>query len=154
MRPGISITGAQRPGATATDTPSATATQEQTVNNRNYTAEELSSAWNAFIAANPTRHILINTMQSAQPQPVEGNKHLYTATVQSEYQANVLQEALHEITNSLHNALGNNALRIEVKINQGAPPIHTLNNREFLATLLADIPELQLFIDDFKLKLQ
>ncbi len=116
-----------------------------------YTHGQLLEAWKAFIGANPTERVLVNAMLSSEPQPKVGD--VYTVTVFNEFQFDAFQKAMPRLMAHIHGALRNNGVSLEIRINEGVMPRHTLNDRDFLKEMAESNPMLRKYIEGFKLKL-
>ena len=99
--------------------------------------------------ANPTRHILVNTMRSSFPAPKETGG--YKMMVENEKQREEMMEVMPELLKYLRDTLANDTVEIEVELNQGEASPHTWNERQVLAHILEHNPSLKGFMDDFKL---
>lgn len=155
--PAVSIrTGARRTEAMPTQTASNDAADAQKTGPRDeaYTGEALAGAWDAFAAARPKMHILVNTMRASHPVAVADKPHRYTVTVENEMQRDMLQQCMHELTQWLRDSLSNDAIAIELTINTGETARHTWNDREVYARLLEEQPGIKRLADDLKLTLQ
>lgn len=119
--------------------------------NESYSHEQLVDAWKAFISANGKEHVLVNAMLSSEPK--QKSPDVYEVTVFNEFQHEAFQKAMPRILAHLQGALRNSKVRIEVKINQGAMPRHTLNDRDFVKEMAESHPMLKKYIEGFKLKL-
>ena len=116
-----------------------------------YTLEQLNRAWDTYIAAHPTEHILVNTMRAGRPVIVEGNS--LKMLVENEIQQATVTEAMLSILQHLRDTLANDRITLVTEINQGAASPHTWNEREVLAHMVENTPALRDFIDDFKLSI-
>lgn len=116
-----------------------------------YSAEQLKGAWESYIASHPKEHVLVNAMMSGFPQPKGGD--VYEVTVFNDFQREAFERSMADILNHLHGRLGNDMVRIEVRVNEGAPPRHTLNDRDLLKEMSENNPMLRKYIEGFKLKL-
>ena len=114
-----------------------------------YTPEQLNSAWQSYIKAHPTSHILINTMRASCPSPMEG--HTYRVMVENEKQREEMISAMPSILSTLHDATSNDHIMITVEINQGEASPHTWNERQVLNHMVENNPGLRDFIDDMQL---
>ena len=114
-----------------------------------YTPEQLNSAWQSYIKAHPTSHILINTMRASFPSPMEG--HTYRVMVENEKQREEMMSAMPSILSTLHDATSNDHIMITVEINQGEASPHTWNERQVLNHMVENNPGLRDFIDDMQL---
>lgn len=116
-----------------------------------YTREQLNKAWQAYMSAHPTEHILVNTMRASFPSQIEGDS--YKIMVENEMQRNVFDHAAPELLKFVRDAIKNDRFAISVEINQGEASPHTWNEREVLSHMIENIPELRGFIDDLGLTL-
>ncbi len=124
---------------------------QQEIRETPYTREQLNKAWQAYMTAHPTEHILVNTMRASFPAPVEGDS--YKIMVENEMQRNVFDQAAPELLRFVRDAIKNDRFSISVEINQGEASPHTWNEREVLGHMIDNIPELRSFIDDLGLTL-
>lgn len=116
-----------------------------------YTDEQVLKAWNDFMAQHPTEHILVNTMRAGQPVNIGADT--YEVVVANPGQIELMQTEMPKILSHLHNAVANDNINISLKINEGEAPAHTWNEREVLGHMVATMPKLRSFIEDFKLTL-
>ena len=114
-----------------------------------YTREQLNGAWQKFMDANPTRHILVNTMRSSFPTPKETGG--YKIMVENDKQREEMVETMPVLLGYLRDSLSNDTIEIEIELNQGEASPHTWNEREVLAHILENNPSLKGFMDDFQL---
>lgn len=119
--------------------------------NEPYTREQLHKAWQKFMQAHPTEHILVNTMRASFPAPQEG--HTYKIMVENDMQRQTVEHAFPELLRSVRDDLSNDHFSLVVEINQGAASPHTWNEREVLNHMVENIPALRGFIDDLGLTL-
>ncbi len=117
--------------------------------NEPYTREQLNKAWQNFMQAHPTEHILINTMRASFPAPQEG--HTYKIMVENEMQRQTVELAFPALLQAVRDELSNDHFSLTVEINQGAASPHTWNEREVLNHMVENIPALRGFIDDLGL---
>lgn len=117
--------------------------------NGQYSREQLNKAWQDFIKAHPTEHILINTMRASFPAPVEG--HNYKMMVENEMQRGVMEQIAPDLLKFVRDALENDSFTLTVEINEGAASPHTWNERDVLRHMVENIPALRGFIDDLGL---
>lgn len=100
--------------------------------------------------ANPTRHILVNTMRASFPSPTD-TEHVYRIMVENDKQREEMLAAMPSIHSYLRSRLLNDRVTIEIELNQGEASPHTWNEREVLAHMLKNNPALKGFMDDFHL---
>lgn len=149
-------TGGRRQEAASAQTGKAEAAAPQKTGPRNeaYTPEALASAWDAFAAARPKMHILVNTMRASHPAAEADKPHRYMVTVENEMQRDMLLQCMNELTQWLRDSLSNDSVTIDLNINQGETARHTWNDREVYARLLEEQPGIKRLADDLKLTLQ
>jgi len=116
-----------------------------------YTIEQLNSGWQAFMKANPTYHILVNTMRASYPSLVEG--HTYRVMVENDKQREELETHMQSILSTLRDATANDHIRITIEINQGEASPHTWNEREVLQHMVEQNPDMRDFIDSLQLSI-
>lgn len=116
-----------------------------------YSREQLNKAWQDFIKAHPTEHILINTMRASFPAQISG--HSYKMMVENEMQQNVMDQTMPQLLGFVRNAIGNDNFTLTVELNQGAASPHTWSEREVLGHMVENIPDLKEFMDDLGLTL-
>ena len=147
----FSISG-NSPAAAETSSPGIPGAAAQTAPQRseNYTREQLNQGWQEFMNANPTRHILVNTMRASFPAPTD-TPHIYRIMVENDKQREEMLAAMPSILSYLRARLLNDRVSIEIELNQGEASPHTWNEREVLAHMLKNNPALQGFMDDFHL---
>lgn len=155
--PGISI---HTPIKKTADRQAETTIQQQssadsaTADNTPISADALKHAWEAYIDAHPKAHILINTMRSSCPVANDPQRPwALGVTVENDIQRHEMENAMHELLSHLRSSLSNSLITIDIAINQGAPPRHTLNDRELLANIVERYPGVKRFVDGFRLKL-
>ena len=127
-----------------------TAAQQAAQRTGSYTREQLNQGWQDFMNANPTRHILVNTMRASFPSPTD-KEHVYRVMVENDKQREEMLAAMQAIHSHLRSLLLNDSVTIEIELNQGEASPHTWNEREVLVHILNNNPALQGFIDDFHL---
>lgn len=148
--PGISIRPSHS-AAPATDTPAVSQQAPSTVHDQPFTIEQVNTAWEAFISAHPSEKILINTMRAGGIQ-ITGDNTL-TTTVQSPLQQELVSENMPRIIEFLRSQLSNDHVTLQVTVNQGEAAPHTWNEREILAHLVDESPQVRQFIERYDLKL-
>jgi len=116
-----------------------------------YTIEQLNSGWQSFMKANPTCHILVNTMRASYPALVEGDT--YRVMVENEKQREEMETHMTSILSTLHDATSNDNIRIVIEINQGESSPHTWNEREVLQHMVEHNPEMRDFIESLQLSI-
>lgn len=153
--PGISIrrqTGASD-GRNAADAASEAPQGPSAVRTETYTPQDIAAAWNGFISLYPKEHILINTMRSCMPAQREGAQQgCHFILVENDIQRELVLDAMPRLLPHMQNSLRNDMFTLEVDINTGAPPRHTLNDREFLTSMIEQNPVIKKYIETFHLK--
>lgn len=124
-----------------------------TVRTEAYTPQDIAAAWNGFITLYPKEHILINTMRSCMPVQREGAQQgCHFILVENDIQRELVLDAMPRLLPHMQNSLRNDMFTLEVDINTGAPPRHTLNDREFLSSMIEQNPVIKKYIETFHLK--
>ncbi len=134
--------------------PAATQQQESqpqvaTKRNQPFPLSAFESAWDTYIATHPKSHILINTMRAANP--THKGDGLFSLTVENEIQHDLMEKSMSDILKFMRDSLSNDTIQFEISINQGSGSKYTLNDRELVAEMVKESPELKKFISDFKL---
>ena len=118
----FSITGRNAANGAANATPGQGTSATQ-LRDAKYTVEQLNAGWQAFMKANPTYHILVNTMRASYPALVEG--HTYRVMVENEKQREELETHMQPLLATLRDATANDHISIIIELNQGeASPPH------------------------------
>ncbi len=150
--PRISIrhgVGKPATSASGSTTPQEASHEEQ---HRQFTAQELASAWAEYAAAHPSEHILVNTMRASEPSaPDPAKPEALVMTVENEAQSEYVGAAMADLLAHLRSRLGNTAITLTVNINAGQGAFHTWNDRELIARMREENPQLARFMDDFKM---
>lgn len=113
--------------------------------------EKLLGAWREFAASRPTQHILVNTMRASLPAQGEQASDEWIVTVENSAQQLELNKVMNDLQSHLRSAVENDMLTITVTINTGETSRRTWNDREVMARLIAERPEVKKFVNDFKL---
>ena len=116
-----------------------------------YTLDDLHKAWLNFMKANPTCHILINTMRASYPAPVEG--HTYRIMIENEKQREELETHMQSLLTFLRDAVGNDDITLTIELNQGESSPHTWNERQVLQHMLETNPEMRELIEGLQLSI-
>jgi len=126
---------------------------ESMMRDSNYTASQLSDAWKSYMAANPTRHILVNTMRASFPVAAEGKQHLYNVTVENPAQKEMLEAEMPALLAYIHDTLVNDHISFEIALNQGAPSPSTWSEREIVKFMAEEYPNVRKCMEKLKLSL-
>ncbi len=116
-----------------------------------YTDADMAEAWEKFIAAHPTEHVLVNSMRSHLP--VRGEGDAWTVTVDSEPQRNVFIDNMMSLLGSIRDSLSNDNVTLTVQLNTGDVAPSVWNEREVLRHITESSDKMRDFIDTFKLTL-
>lgn len=150
----FSLSGTNRQqGAAGSATPGATMSGTTAVQKRNnhFTLENLHAAWLAYMKANPTCHILVNTMRASYPTLVEG--HTYRVMIENEKQREELEAHMQPLLTFLRDSLGNDDVTLTIELNQGESSPHTWNERQVLQHMIESNPEMRELIDSLQLSI-
>lgn len=121
------------------------------VRNADYTEFDFTQAWEKFRDEHPKEHILYHAMRAGRPE-LSGERR-YTMYVVNEVQRHTMEEWIGPLTGWLRDRLGNDSIAIEVAVKEGGTPLHVLNDRELLGTLMEENPMLKNFVETLELKL-
>ncbi len=116
-----------------------------------YTDSDVTRAWEAFMQARPSEHILVNTMRASMPSRVEGD--LFRIVVENHGQLEKMTDALTDLYPHMRDALSNDNWTLTIEENRGEGSPMTWNDREVLRHIYETNEVARNFINDFKLSL-
>ena len=103
-------------------------------------------AWGEFIARNPSLHILVNAMRSAQPEPAGENA--YRIVVDHPAQQQAFELSMPKLIEYLRGSLANDLLTLKVDINTTPLGAKQLPPKEFLKQVVENNPTMAKFLQD------
>ncbi len=121
--------------------------------NEPFTDEAFEKAWKTFIDANPTQHIVINTMRACPPTRKDAASTHYTMSVENTLQEDQMKIAMPSLLKHLHDALANDNIAIEFSVKDAKDSPMSWNQREVLAHIVEKHPGVRDLIDTLELKL-
>ena len=124
---------------------------EQPANNQSFTDEQLLASWQAYIDQHPQEHLVINTMRISMPKRLTDTK--LEITVQNAGQVDFMTNALPDILQFLRKALNNDAITMDIKLDESMPAPKIMTERELVEDIKSRRPEFNDFLNDFKLSL-
>ena len=148
--PRISIRGGIQKETTST---SETTVSDNHRRSKPFASEDLAAAWDAYMRAHPTAHILINTMRASPPKLDGPATPFFTVYVQNQKQKDEMESNKYSILTFLRDNLENDRIDFKVAIYQGELPRHTLSESDLLKKMCDDYPALSSLISDLKLRL-
>lgn len=119
--------------------------------NEPFGLDEFYSGWEAYIAAHPKEHILVNTMRSSRPERVDATA--YSMTVENDMQRQLMEQWRDDLLRFMGDRLANDHIRLDVKVNEGQSSPMTWNEREVFNHMLETNPVLKKFVDGFNMSL-
>ena len=128
-------------------------TTTATLRNETFSDEAFGKAWNAFIDANPTQHIIINTMRACPPTRKDASSTHYTMKVENNLQEDQMENVLSLLLRHLHDTLANDNITLDFMVKDAADSPMSWNQREVLAHIIDKHPRLRELIDTLELKL-
>lgn len=143
--------GLQQAGAAEQSSQRAPLKSAPGMRNGDYTEFDFTQAWEKFRDEHPKEHILYHTMRAGRPE-LTGERR-YTMHVVNEVQRQTMEEWITPLTQWLRDRLGNDTVTIDVVVKEGGTPLHVLNDRELLGTLMEENPMLKNFVETLELKL-
>lgn len=148
--PGVSLRHGieQPPEAKRTDT-----TAAATLRNEPFSDEAFDKAWKVFIDANPTQHIIINTMRACPPTRKDASSTHFTMSVENTLQEDQMKDVMPTLLKHLHDALSNDNITIDFTVKDAKDSPMSWNQREVLAHIVDKHPGLRDLIDTLELKL-
>ncbi len=91
-------------------------------------------------------------MRASEPSaPDPAKPEALVMTVENEAQSEYVGAAMADLLAHLRSRLGNTAITLTVNINAGQGAFHTWNDRELIARMREENPQLARFMDDFKM---
>ncbi len=116
-----------------------------------FTPQQLLEAWQRYIAEHPQEHVIVNTMRMAQPQRVGDT--LYEIAVENQGQVEYMEANKSGWLNYMRNAVSNDMLAIDIRINQSATASRILTPREVVDDIKQHNPNFNKFLQEFQLGL-
>lgn len=104
------------------------------------------NAWGSFIARNPSLHILVNAMRSAQPR--QTGEHSYGIIVDHPAQQQAFELSMGKLLEYLRDQLENDFLVLKVEINTDPVQARQLPPREYLKQVVASNPAMAKFLSE------
>lgn len=119
-----------------------------------FTDVQLMAQWEAFIAAHPKEHILVNTMRAHTPVHADGDApEMYLVTVVNIGQVELLNEVKPRLLGFLRDALQNDLLDLRFNHDESAISPTAWSDRDVLAHLVESSPQVAELINAFKFTL-
>lgn len=119
-----------------------------------FTDAQLMQQWEAFIAAHPKEHILVNTMRAHSPVHADGDApETYLVTVVNIGQVELLNEVKPRLLGFLRDALQNDMLELRFNHDESAISPTAWSDRDVLAHLVENSPNVATLINTFKFSL-
>ena len=148
--PGVNLRhGIEKPQSAAAAA-SADTTQKRT---QSFSDQDFAKVWKAYIDANPTQHIIVNTMRACPPvRDTAGGTH-FTMSVENNIQVELMRSVLPELLRQLHDALSNDTIAIDFTVADASDSPMSWNQREVLAHIVQRHPGIQNLIDTLGLAL-
>lgn len=120
--------------------------------NNRFSYRQLREAWDSFAAARPKETILVNTFRACPPQPTS-EETVFNVVLENPLQVEQLKSLMPQLMPHLCDAIGNDYLRLDLRINQSGPAPHIWNDTEILHHLLDTVPYLHTMMKELNLKL-
>lgn len=117
-----------------------------------YSPEQLLAAWDAYKDAHPKSHILVNTMRASRPEASD-RPDVYTVTVENQGQKEMLEAEMPSLLAHVHDALDNDFVAFDIVLNQGASSPSTWSEREIVAYMSEQYPNVKKLMTKLKLSL-
>lgn len=110
-------------------------------------------AWQAYIDANPTQRIVVNTMRACVPTRVSADSTQYIMRVENTIQVEQMKAMMPQLMQYMHNALSNDRIHIDFEVADVSESPMSWDQREVLAHILENHPTLRSAIESFDFKL-
>lgn len=147
--PRISIRqGSATNSMTQSDVPAAAPAEKRS---EAFSLDALNTAWTTYISTHPKAQILVNTMRASYP--VDVTQSHFVVEVQNRKQMEILELNRADILEKIHNALSNDLVTFDVRINENRDPRHTLRESELLELMKQESPALVHMIQQLHLRL-
>lgn len=124
---------------------------ESIIRNVEFTDAQMITAWNDFIAQNPTRVILTNAMRASMPQRIGNNK--LSVQVDNIGQMEIVNIHISELVNFLRTQLSNNDITLEVKISDSGTAPRILSPTDIVTEMMTKNNAVKELIQTFELGL-
>ena len=131
--------------------PSGISMSASAVRREAFDENQLLVAWQQYIDAHPHEQVIINTMLMATPQKV--NDTLYEIYVENQGQVQFMESRKASIMQFLRDAVKNDVLAIDIKVNEGVSEKRIWTPREVVEGLKQNNPKFTTFLKDFGLGL-
>ncbi|MBO4870762.1 MAG: DNA polymerase III subunit gamma/tau [Muribaculaceae bacterium] len=131
--------------------PSGISMSASAVRREAFDENQLLVAWQQYIDAHPHEQVIINTMLMATPQKV--NDTLYEIYVENQGQVQFMESRKASIMQFLRDAVKNDMLAIDIKVNEGVSEKRIWTPREVVEGLKQNNPKFTTFLKDFGLGL-
>lgn len=125
--------------------------EKEVVLNTPFTEEMLTAAWLKYTQTIPTEVILVNTMQSCLPKLLDAK--LFSVSVDSQIQVNIINEHFYELMSFLQNALQNNQFSMQLRINQPGEKEIIFSPKDVLMKMIEKNPDVKTLYDTFDLEI-
>lgn len=119
--------------------------------NNQFDEQALLRAWQKYIDANPSEHIIINTMRVSLPKKI--NDTLYEIEVENQMQVETMNAQSTKILTFLRNCVGNDMLAMDIKLNPNIEKPKFWSPQEVVASIRENNPYIDQLIKDFDLAL-
>ena len=119
--------------------------------NTPFSPQDFMRAWNGFMNENPSLHILVNAMRSAQPQQASDVK--YNIQVDHPAQKQAFELAMTKLLQFMREKLANDFVEIAVTLSEAAAAQRPPTPREFLQELVSSNPTMAKFLNDIDAEL-
>ena len=121
------------------------------IRNADYSESDFERAWDAFREQYPKELILYHAMRTSRPMH-KGDRR-YVMEVVNEVQRQTIEEWSATLVPWLRDRLSNDRITLAAEVKEGEAPLHVLNDRELLSTLMEEDAALRNFINTLGLKL-
>jgi DNA polymerase-3 subunit gamma/tau len=155
LAPSISIRIHHQPEQQAANNTATAATPAAAQQHRaaQYTEDAMKEAWQTFINAHLTEHILVSTMRTTPLLRIAQDSDQYKLIVQNEIQQNIFNEVMPSLLKHMRDSLSNDSFSISVEVNQGEAPPETWNERQLYDHMIKESKTFAAFVKNMKLKL-
>lgn len=117
-----------------------------------YSDDDFMKAWNNFMVENPKEKLLTSVLSCVKPKRV-ANSYNYTIEVDNVGMLDVINQHKGRLVGFLHESLRNNAITLNVVLNENSPRLVIKSPQETVADMMTRNQNFKMLVETFKLGL-
>lgn len=117
-----------------------------------YSDDDFMKAWNNFMVENPKEKLLTSVLSCVKPKRV-ANSYNYTIEVDNVGMLDVINQHKGRLVEFLHESLRNNAITLNVVLNENSPRLVIKSPQETVADMMTRNQNFKMLVETFKLGL-